>query len=229
MHDPAKSPRPLSTAPGPPGLGVPLSVWAASPASEAAQAVTAFSRPGDLVVVLDAGSGAVLASAAAAAAARRVLGLVPGPAACHAAGLRLDRSLDPVARPLAQVRPGGPGVLLDPACPQAGQAALVIASVPRDGPGDVYAACERVLRPGGILAVLTAAVPVPGAPAGDSAAVIAAARAAGLVYAQHVIALRVPVAGGELAPPPGTAPAPGATGARVHADVLVLTKPGGTA
>jgi hypothetical protein len=120
-------------------------------------------------------------------------------------------------------------VLLDPGCPQAGQAALAIASVPRDGPGDLYAACERVLRPGGILAVLTAATLAPGAPAGDSAAVIAAARAAGLVYAQHVIALRVPLAGGQLVAPPGTTPAPGAVCARVHADVLVLSKPGGTA
>jgi hypothetical protein len=172
-------------------------------------------------------TGAVLAAAAAAAAGRRVLGLVPGPADCHAAQLRLDRN--PAGRPAALIRPGGPGTLLDPGCPEAGQAALAIAAVPRDGPGDLYAACERVLRPGGILAVLTAAAPAPGGPAGDSAAVIAAARAAGLVYAQHVIALRVPLAGGELVPPPGTAPAPGAACARVHADVLVLSKPGGTA
>jgi hypothetical protein len=205
---------------------VPLSVWAASPVTEAALAVTGFSRPGDLIVVLDSGTGAVLAAAAAAAAGRRVLGLVPGPAACQAALLRLDQLRDPGGRPRVLVRSGGPATLLDPGCPQAGQAALAIAAVPRDGPGDLYAACERVLRPGGILAVLPA-VPVPGAAAADSAAVIAAARAAGLVYAQHVIALRVPLAAGELVPPPGITPAPGAACARVHADVLVLSKPGG--
>jgi hypothetical protein len=170
MQDPGTSPAPISSLPGPPGLGVPLSVWAASPASEAALAVTAFSRPGDLVVVLDAGTGAILEAAAAAAAGRRLLGLVPGPAACHAAGLRLDRALDPEARPAAQVRPGGSAVLLDPACPQTGQAALAIAGTPRDEPGELYAACERVLRPGGILAVLTAAMPAPGLPASDGAA-----------------------------------------------------------
>jgi hypothetical protein len=211
--------------PGPPGLGAPLSVWAASPVTEAAQAITALSRPGDLVVVLDAGTGAILASAAGAATGRRVLGLVPGPAACQAALLRLDRLRDPGGRPRVLVRSGGPGVLLEPGSPEAGQAALAIAAVPRDGPGDLYAACERVLRPGGILAVLTSA-PAPGTAAGDAAAVIAAARAAGLVHAQHVIALRVPVAGGQLAARPGTVPPPGAVCARVHADVLVLSKPG---
>ena len=226
MHDPGSSANPLTPGPGTPGLGVPLSVWAASPATEAARAVAEFSRPGDLVVVLDAGTGAVLASAAAAGAGRRVLGLVPGVAACHIAGLRLDLALSPAARPLTQVRPGGPGVLLDPASPHAGQAALAIAAVPRDGPGEVYAASERALRPGGVLVVLTAPAPAPGA---DSTAAIAAGRAAGLVYAQHVIALRVPLADGQLIAPPGTAPPPGAVCARVHADVLVLTKPGGTA
>jgi hypothetical protein len=230
MNEPASIPTPPPPRPGPPGLGVPLSVWVAGPAGEAALAVTAFSRPGDLVVVLDAGTGAVLSAVAAAAPGRRVLGVVPGAVTCHAAGLRLDRALGPDARPLVQVRAGGPGVLLDPACPEAGQAALVIASMPRAGSAVLYAACERVLRPGGVLAVLTAAVPLPGSPAGDGGQVAAAARAAGLAYAQHVIALRVPVAGGRLAPPPGSAAPPGGTCARVHADVYVLAKPaGGTA
>jgi hypothetical protein len=44
MNDPGNSPIPLSPVPGPPGLGAPLSVWAATPVTEAAQAVTAFSR-----------------------------------------------------------------------------------------------------------------------------------------------------------------------------------------
>lgn len=127
-------------------------------------------------MVLDSGTGTVLESAAMAAAGRQVLGLVPGPGACHAAGLRLNRARGPAGAPAAVVRPGGPAVLLDPASPHAGQAALVIACVPREDPGGLYAACERVLRPGGVLAVLTAAAPAPGAPAGDSAAVVAAAR-----------------------------------------------------
>ena len=91
-----------------PGIGVPLSVWPAAPAHgpapgpgpEAAHFIKAFSRPGELVVIPAAGTGALLS--AAAAAGRRVLGLFAGPAACHAAGL------------------------LEAGCPEAGQAALAI-------------------------------------------------------------------------------------------------------
>ena len=87
------------TAAGP-GIGVPVSVWPApgpvpGPGPEAAHAITAFSRPGELVVIPAAGTGALLT--AAAAAGRRVLGLFPGPAACHAAG----------AAPGPGPRPGG--------------------------------------------------------------------------------------------------------------------------
>jgi hypothetical protein len=222
MHDPGSSAHPLTPGPGTPGLGVPLSVWPASPPTEAARAVTEFSRPGDLIVVLDAGTGTVLSSVTAAAAGRRVLGLAAG----HFAGLRLDQAQGPAGCPLTQIRLGEPGVLLDPASPHAGQAALAITAVPPEGRGEVYAACARALRPGGILVVLNAPASAPGV---GSAAALAAARAAGLVYVQHVIALRVPLAGGQLIPPAGAAPPPGAVCARVHSDVLVLSKPGGTA
>ena len=60
---------------------------------DAAQIITAFSRPGELVVIPGARDGALLA--AAAAAGRRVLGLAPGPARLPAG-------------------PGGPGPGLDP-------------------------------------------------------------------------------------------------------------------
>src|ERR1700689_4043796 len=114
-----------------PGIGEPLSVWPALPAPgpapgpgpEAAHVITSFSRPGELVVIPAAGTGTLLS--AAAAAGRRVLGLFPGPAACHAASSRRDQDLAP-ARPLAQVRAGGPGLLLEAGCPEAGQAALAI-------------------------------------------------------------------------------------------------------
>jgi hypothetical protein len=103
--------------PGPaasPGIGVPVSVWPATPAPgpapgpgpEAAHAITAFSRPGELLVIPAAGTGALLT--AAAAAGRRVLGVFSGPAACHAASARLDWDLGPAVRPLAQARAGGP-------------------------------------------------------------------------------------------------------------------------
>ena len=127
---------------------------------EAAHVITAFSRPGELVVIPAAGTGALLT--AAAAAGRRVLGLFSGPAACHAASSRLDRDLGPAARPLAQARAGGPALLLEAGCPEAGQAALAVTGRGGPGAGVLYAACERVLRPGGVLAVITASTPRPG-------------------------------------------------------------------
>jgi hypothetical protein len=71
------------TAASGPGIGEPLSVWPATPAPgpapgsgpQSVHAITAFSRPGELVVIPAAGTGALLA--AAAAAGRRVLGLFP--------------------------------------------------------------------------------------------------------------------------------------------------------
>ena len=60
----------------------------------------------------------------------------------------------------------------------------------------------------------------------------ACARAAGLVYAQHIVLLHAAVDGGQLRPFPGQhtaalCPREGPPGARIHADLLVLTKPGG--
>ena len=147
---------------------------------------------------------------------------------------RLDQDLGPAARPLAQARAGGPGLLLEAGCPEAGQAALAITG--RGGPGGsvLYAACERVLRPGGVLAVITASTPRPAGLRDDPAGVIAAARAAGLIYTQHIVALHAAITGGQLTPgPPGAArpdeaAGPPAVHARIHSDLLVFTKPGGT-
>ena len=141
---------------------------------------------------------------------------------------------DPAARPLAQARAGGPALLLEAGCPEAGRAALAITG--RGGPGTsvLYAACERVLRPGGVLAVITASTPRPGGLRDDPGEVIAAARAAGLVYAQHIVALHATITGGQLTtgPPdaarPDEAAGPPAVCARIHSDLLVFTKPGGT-
>jgi hypothetical protein len=124
-------------------------------------------------------------------------------------------------------------VLLEAGCPEAGQAALAITG--RGGPGAggvLYAACERVLRPGGVLAVMTASTPRPGGLRDDPGEVIAAARAAGLIYAQHIVAVHAAITGGQLAPgPPGAAcpdeaAGPPAVHARIHSDLLVFTKPG---
>ena len=62
----------------------------------------------------------------------------------------------------------------------------------------------------------------------DLSHAVACARAAGLVYAQHIVLIHAAVDGGQLRPFPGqhAAPCPreGPRGARVHADLLVLTK-----
>jgi hypothetical protein len=96
----------------------------------------------------------------------------------------------------------------------------------------LYAACERVLRPGGVLAVITASTPRPAGLRDDPGEVIAAARAAGLVYAQHIVALHAAITGGQLTPGPPGAPRPDETAgppavhARIHSDLLVFTKIG---
>src|ERR1019366_8732753 len=210
-----------------------------------AQIIPASSRPGELVVIPGARDGALLA--AAAAAGRRVLGLAPGPRSRRRVLADLG-GREPRLRPLAEVRPGGPALLLEAGNPAAGQAALAITGSgeppppcpgePAADPGVLYAACQRVLRPGRELAVITASTPRPGGlrpspppppprPGGlrdDPGEVIAAARAAGLVYAQHIVPLHAAITGGQLttgppdaarpdeaAGPPASAPASTAT------------------
>jgi hypothetical protein len=161
------------SVPGPADLGVPVTIWPGLPvpaaghspaacpgpvtAAAAARAITAFSRPGDLIAAPD-GSPAVIE--AAAAAGLRILGLIP-------AGEHAVTGLPASAAPAARLRPGGPGALLAPDDPDAGQAALAITGChgagcccPEPGGADdpvlVYAACQRVLAPGGVLAVITA-------------------------------------------------------------------------
>jgi hypothetical protein len=216
---------------------------------DAAQIITAFSRPGELVVIPGARDGALVA--AAAAAGRRVLGLAPGPLAYQRV-LACLAGLDPGLRPLAEVRRGGPGLLLEAGCPQAGQAALAVtgcggaappgacpagspaAGEPAAGPGVLYAACQRVLRPGGVLAVITASTPCPGGLRDDPGEAISRARAAGLVYAQHIVALHAPITDSQITPRPedtarpDQAAGPAPAHVRIHSDLLAFTKPGGT-
>jgi hypothetical protein len=219
------------------GPGVPLSIWPGLPApcggrdgrpcggpvttAAARRVIDTFSRPGDLV----AAGGSPAVTEAAAAAGRPVLILACG------------RS--PGGR-----RPGVPAAMPPPGDPGAGTAGLAIAGCCGPGccgrppggaggkpdPGPAFAACERALRPGGVLAVITAGSAVCGSTLTDTAgSVVAAARAAGLVYAQHIVLVRAAIDGDRLAPAapdpsPGTA---GPGGSPVHDDLLIFTKPGG--
>ena len=198
---------PLSIWPGVPGPQCPAPGpdHLPCPGASAVPVIAAFSRPGDLVVV--PGLGCPVLAAAAARTGRRILDIA-----------------DPGGQP------GGAS------CPP-GQAALAVtvcsATLPADGAAAcqtaLYAACQRALRPGGILAII-ADRPAPGQ-IPDLSHAVACARAAGLVYAQHIVLIHAALDGGQLHPFPGqhAAPCPGEgpPGARIHADLLVLTKPGG--
>ena len=228
-----------SRAAGGSGPGVPLSIWPGLPAHDthdgqpcggpvtaeaARRVIDAFSRPGDLVAAVGGCLPAV--TGAAAAAGRRVLALTAGPAP-------------------APQRPGVPAALPPPGDPAAGTAGLAIAGWRGPGccgsrpgsadgesaedPGPAFAACERALRPGGVLAVLVGPAAPGGTLVGTAGSLVAAARAAGLVYAQHIVLVRAAIDGDSLTPAdpdPGQA-VPG--GRPAHDDLLVFTKPGGGA
>jgi len=228
------------------GPGVPLSIWPGLPepggtrdglpcggpvtVAAARRVIDTFSVPGDLVAAAGGCSPAV--AEAAAAAGRRVLGLIPD-------GTGSGYPL-PVPYPVARLRPGGPALVLAPGNPVTGQAALAVAGCCSPGccaasgqdgqdAGLLFAACERVLRPGGVLAVIAGPAADGGALTDTAGSVVAAARAAGLVYAQHIVLVRAAIDGDRLAPaaPIAGADAPG--GSQVHDDLLVFTKPGGEA
>lgn len=168
--------------------------------------IAAFSRPGDLVAVSDAGCAAL--AAASARTGRRIVSIATGPG-----GQPSGASCAPGQAALAiTVFPGGLS---------AGSAAA--------GEPMLYAACQRALWPGGILAIIAdrpAQGQIP-----DLSHAVASARAAGLVYAQHIVLIHAAVDDGQLRPFPGQHVTSGSRygppGARIHADLIVLTKPGG--
>ena len=247
-HGPAPVPdRDATRAAGPAALGVPLSIWPGLPApgsappglpcagpvtaATARQVIESFSRPGDLVA---AACGSPAVTGAAADAGRAALALIPD----GRAGYPL-----PVPYPVVRLRPGGPAFVLAPGNPVAGRAALAVAgchgpgccAAPEPGSDDarsswlLYAAVERVLRPGGVLAVVIASQAGDDPDTGLAGGTVAAARAAGLVYAQHIVLVHAAIDGDRLDPgdpPPPPAGLPG--DATVHSDLLVFTKPGGT-
>lgn len=115
----------------------------------------------------------------------------------------------------------------------AATARLVLATLPRLGidSSDVHAlsqtlgAWRQLLRPGGFLVVLLTAGPGTGT-LGHRSTVIAAARAAGLLYHQHIPALLVPLTETEPRTEPrrvARQPLRAGRHARTHRDLLVFT------
>ncbi len=191
---------------------MPVTVWAGLPAATgprpcavqvsppaATQIIMTFSRPADLVAV-PGGQPAVLA--AAAAAGRRVLDLRP------VALLTAGRAA--AGRAALAVTSSGCG---DPCCCAT-------------SPQQVYAACQRVLRPGGVLAVLTTSPTTAGRLHDVPGQAVAQALAAGLVYTQHIVLVHAAIRGGQLIPDPATAVAGLPAARHVHSDLLVFTRPG---
>jgi hypothetical protein len=62
----------------------------------------------------------------------------------------------------------------------------------------------------------------------DLGLAVASARAAGLAYAQHIILVRAVIRDDHLDPGVRPAPAGPESGRRIHTDLLLFTKPGGT-
>ena len=189
--------------------------------------ITAFSRPGELVAVAGPGADCAILVVAAVSTGRRIGQITAGPPLPgEQAG---QRSPACQAGPSPAMLPGG-------ARYRAGQAALAVtvAAGGSSPPGGLetseaapYAACQQALRPGGVLAVLTGR-PGPGQ-VPDLSLAVACARAAGLVYAQHIILIHAAIDGGQLRPLPGIHLAPcclqdGQAGALVHSDLLLFTK-----
>lgn len=101
-----------------------------------------------------------------------------------------------------------------------------------DDDGQPYLTWARWLRPGGVLAVVTAN------PAGvddfahHTAAVVRAAETAGLSYLQHIVAVLAHVEGDRLLvadPPPLSAEAHRTVHVPAHSDLLIFTAPGSAA
>jgi hypothetical protein len=216
---------PLSIWPGVPGPGCPLPGQDSPPCPDcpglpARPVITAFSRPGDLVALTGPGAACAILTVAAVSTGRRVVQVTVGPPAQPDTPRSPDCQAAPRTTP-----PGAAGY-------GAGKAALavtVFGGGPGAGAAASYAACQQMLRPGGILAVL-AGHPAPGQ-VPDLSLAVACARAAGLVYAQHVILIHAAIDGAQLRPLPGlrpAAPSPreGPQNTRIHTDLLIFTRPG---
>ncbi|TDB89964.1 hypothetical protein E1264_06480 [Actinomadura sp. KC216] len=226
----------------------------------AAHLIDTCTREGDLVAEGFTTSEATLT--AAAHLDRRGIALVPHfPLAQHI-GTRLRTTLTPAQLARVQMRPTRPDQMVRGLADHLDDVALVIAAPPpyetggrsprrvgdRGCPacradlwmlsaeqlGLFLAAAWKVLRPGGVLAIITTARHQAGRLIDPAPRIIRQAQGLGFRYAQHVIALRVPVDGDALVVQSGPADLAELRDARsgalpppvsVHADVCLFTKP----
>ncbi|MBE1531153.1 class I SAM-dependent methyltransferase [Actinomadura algeriensis] len=187
--------------------------------------ITTCTREGDLVAEAFTTGEATLACAARLD--RWGVALVPHfPLAQHI-GARLRTTLTETQQGRAHMRPCRPDQIARALTDHHGEVALVIADPPPDEVGDravraggerecpacrartsmrtneqlglFLAGAWRVLRPGGVLAITTTARHHGGRFVDSGPRIVRQAQSAGFRYAQHVIALRVPIDGDTLA------------------------------
>ncbi|WP_037577632.1 hypothetical protein [Phaeacidiphilus oryzae] len=203
------------------------------PLDLAAQLVTAFTRPGDLVYTPDAGNAAL--PIAAACARRRALAHAPTAEAARRTHAAIhEHAADAAA--LAAVRRAEPRALPDLAARARTRAALaVLAPHHPAAPADVAClaeACARSLAPGGVLALISRQSAGGPELAGH---LVTHAQATGLIYLQHIAAVEAEARGETLHPRPRPRHQPGDHGpgcacARpghrlVHHDIHILQAP----
>ncbi|MFV2179846.1 hypothetical protein ACFHW2_41075 [Actinomadura sp. LOL_016] len=221
--------------------------------------ITTCTREGDLVAETFSTGEATLA--AAAQLGRWGVALVPHfPLAQHLRA-RLRATLTDAQQARAHMRPCRPDQIARALTDHHGQAALVIAAPPdnagsrssriveeRQCPtcrartgmqtseqfGLFLVGAWQVLRPGGVLAITTTGRHHGGRFHDSGPRIIRQAQSAGFRYAQHVIALRVPIDGDTLAVQAGPADLAQLRDARsralpppasIHADVCLFQKP----
>ncbi|WP_223838717.1 hypothetical protein [Saccharopolyspora pogona] len=242
------------------GASTPATVWACQappidpddpwPTALVDKIVTSFTTPHDEVVLLDTQATTRPHDLPATRSAES-----GGLATAEAAVSQLDRTVSVThtsAEPSTRHSPGQPrpgfapdGISDTPTlrCPLPAEgpgkrhANLVIASLPPHHADartcdHLAQVAARLLRTGGILAVLTHTGTAQGQLLDPTGPVVAAAQSADLLYLQHIVALLVPIRHGRLHTdddhPHGSAPGASARPVRhrrVHADVLVFAQP----
>jgi hypothetical protein len=203
--------------------------------------VTACTRLGDLVIDLDAADHHLISTALAMGCQTTATFTDPVLARVIAQSLATDHPDHDLA--VADLRLARPDTALSGLRDLTGTAALVVRShtcssrktEPAGTAGQTsfdLAGSAALLKPGGHLVVVTGLHRGRQDLLDPAPALITQAQRAGLLYLQHIVALRVPVRGGHIEPPL-TWGAPRAEAAidglpistRMHSDVYIFTRP----
>lgn len=194
----------------------------------AARLVGIYTRPGDLVVDL---AGTATLATAAARAGRRATTIVTHRHTAEVVQDAVEACLTPTRRALARILSAPPTEVPDLLLAASGRAQLVLTRLPV--PGVRYGlrgssrwitACATALAPGGHLLVAVDALDRAGRYTDRATTVIVAARAAGLTYHQHLIAITRPLPDPDQPPPPLPA---GGRHERIHTDLYAFSVGGG--